>query len=189
MEKPAFPQQITEAAKRSAKGDNPDSTHSIAPEESGHVSGELWRKLLEIAACPECDGSGAVQVQTRQREYVTHEMAIDAGDRALEGSLYQDDEFEVRECQFCSERRALLGSEVPTPAASTPDVSKEKAVASNASEELWEVKIEDDEWRIVTNGRILEIEGLPVFPDQLQAIADQHNASINRLAKKEQNLG
>ena len=65
-------------------------------------------RLLKAAVCPECDGSGAVQVQARSREYVSREMAMDAQCPEMEGSLYCDDEFEVERCQWCYERTRVL---------------------------------------------------------------------------------
>jgi len=64
--------------------------------------------LLTVAKCPNCDGSGAVQVRVGTRHYATREMALDAGDPSLEGSLVSDDEWEVEQCQWCDERNQLL---------------------------------------------------------------------------------
>lgn len=49
--------------------------------------------------CPNCDGLGVIPVQTRVRQYVTREMALDACDPSLEGSLYSDDEWEAQPCE------------------------------------------------------------------------------------------
>lgn len=67
-----------------------------------------WRELLRVAICPECDGSGGNQVQTRWREYVSRDMARDAGDPAWEGMIYSEDEFEVQQCQWCADRVEAL---------------------------------------------------------------------------------
>lgn len=91
--------------------DNPE------PGEQRTVQGPMEREiilnLLRAAVCPECDGSGAKQVQTGFREYVTREMALDAGDASIEGSLYNDDTFEVEQCQWCYERSQVLAGELP----------------------------------------------------------------------------
>ena len=64
--------------------------------------------LLRAAKCPNCDGSGAIPRQTGRREYVSREMAMDAGDPSLEGTLFSDDSFELEQCQWCDELHALL---------------------------------------------------------------------------------
>jgi len=64
--------------------------------------------LLKVAKCPACDGSGVIPVQTCARQYVTREMAMDAGQPEMEGSMYCDDEWEPQECQWCDERDTLL---------------------------------------------------------------------------------
>lgn len=52
--------------------------------------------------CPNCDGSGAIQIQTGSRQFVTREMAIDAGDRSMEGSLYSEEKWEQEQCEWCA---------------------------------------------------------------------------------------
>ncbi|MFA7218944.1 MAG: hypothetical protein WC119_00265 [Synergistaceae bacterium] len=64
--------------------------------------------LLKIAICPNCDGSGAIPVQTCARQYVTHDMAMDACCPEMEGSLYCDDEWEATQCQWCYEKDEIL---------------------------------------------------------------------------------
>ena len=64
--------------------------------------------LLRAARCPNCDGSGAIPVQTGQREYVSREMAMDAGDPSMEGSVFSDNTFELEQCQWCDELHRLL---------------------------------------------------------------------------------
>lgn len=66
------------------------------------------KSLLEYAKCPNCDGSGCIPYQTSSRQYVTRDMAIDAGDPTLEGALYSDDEWEAEQCQWCYEREQIL---------------------------------------------------------------------------------
>lgn len=53
--------------------------------------------------CPSCDNSGFTVIQTSERQYVTRDMASDACDMSLEGSLYSEDEFEQEQCQWCYE--------------------------------------------------------------------------------------
>lgn len=67
--------------------------------------------LLAVAKCPNCDGSGTAMRQTSVRQYVTRDMAVDAGDPSMEGSLYLDDEWEPEQCQWCYERKTLLNGE------------------------------------------------------------------------------
>ena len=62
--------------------------------------------LLKMAVCPNCDGSGATQTQSRQ--VVTHDMSSDAGCQEMEGSLYCDDEWE--QCQWCDEKQQVLAA-------------------------------------------------------------------------------
>ncbi len=63
--------------------------------------------LIRAARCPECDGSGVVQ-SGGGTMYVTHDMAIDAGDRSLEGQVYHHQEPDVHQCQWCAERDDIL---------------------------------------------------------------------------------
>ena len=49
----------------------------------------------EKAVCDECDGEGRVRVGER---LVSREMALDAGDRTLEGSRYEYDYVECAKC-------------------------------------------------------------------------------------------
>lgn len=74
---------------------------------------EILRGLLAQAKCPNCDGSGVIPHQVSSRQYVTRDMAIDAGDPALEGSLYTDDEWEAEQCQWCYEREQVLKEDSP----------------------------------------------------------------------------
>jgi len=64
--------------------------------------------LLSVAKCPNCDGSGCIAHKVSNREYVTRDMASDACDPSLEGSLYSDDEWEQEQCQWCDEVKQAL---------------------------------------------------------------------------------
>ncbi len=66
------------------------------------------KKLLEMAKCPNCDGSGSIPHQISSRQLVTKDMALDTGDPNLEGSLYSDDEWEQEQCQWCYEKDQAL---------------------------------------------------------------------------------
>ena len=68
---------------------------------------QLVKERLEKIAddCPNCDNSGFTVVQTSERRYVTRDMASDACDMSLEGTLYSDDEFEQEQCQWCYETK------------------------------------------------------------------------------------
>ncbi len=68
---------------------------------------EVAKALLDMAICPNCDGSGSTARQVSSRQYVTREMAIDGGDPDLEGSLYSDDEWEQEQCQWCFEKARI----------------------------------------------------------------------------------
>jgi len=69
---------------------------------------EMIINLLNNAKCPNCDGSGAILVQVREREYITREMAMDAGCPEMEGSLYSDDEWDYEQCPWCFEKDAVI---------------------------------------------------------------------------------
>ena len=69
---------------------------------------EMALGLLKDAVCPNCDGSGATQVRVFDRQYVSREMARDAGCPEMEGSLYSDDEWEAQPCSWCETRKQLL---------------------------------------------------------------------------------
>jgi hypothetical protein len=73
------------------------------------------QELLSVAKCPNCDGSGTVMKGYTNPEYVSHDMAVDAGDRTLEGSIYREAEPIIEQCQWCAERAALH----PAPAQKT----------------------------------------------------------------------
>lgn len=66
-------------------------------------------EALKAAKCPNCDGSGVIARQVSSKSYVTRDMAIDAGDRSLEGSIFSKDDFEFEECQWCDERNKFIG--------------------------------------------------------------------------------
>lgn len=66
------------------------------------------KDLLKHAKCPNCDGSGVIPHQIASREYVTRDMALDAGQPELEGSLYQDEQWEPEQCQWCYEKEQVL---------------------------------------------------------------------------------
>jgi len=65
--------------------------------------------LLSQAQCPNCDGSGCIPKQVSSEQRVTRDMASDAGDMALEGSLYSRDRWEAEQCQWCYEKEQALG--------------------------------------------------------------------------------
>ena len=64
--------------------------------------------LLNTTVCPNCDGSGSLGVMIKSPQYVTKEMASDAGDPLLEGSLYTEEEWEQQECQWCYEKNQII---------------------------------------------------------------------------------
>lgn len=45
--------------------------------------------------CPECGGEGRIPIGNR---YVTRDMAIDAGDRSMEGMYYETEYARCRRC-------------------------------------------------------------------------------------------
>jgi len=64
--------------------------------------------LLRMAKCPDCDGSGGIPRQVRSKEFITHDMAVDAGLPEAEGRLYSEESFELEQCQWCDERKQVL---------------------------------------------------------------------------------
>jgi hypothetical protein len=52
------------------------------------------------------------RVQTREKQYVTHDMALDAEDPSLEGTLYNDDEWELQEGEEVTNSRISFSWEV-----------------------------------------------------------------------------
>lgn len=69
---------------------------------------EIIINLLEMAVCPNCDGSGAIPHQVSSKQYVSRDMALDAGQPELEGSLYSDNQWEAEQCQWCDEKNMIL---------------------------------------------------------------------------------
>jgi hypothetical protein len=59
--------------------------------------------------CPICEGSGYVLVPVME-QYVTRDMAIDAGDPSLEGSSMRV-EYEAVECRACGGRGRQVSDE------------------------------------------------------------------------------
>lgn len=93
----------------------PRSTYVLKVREAVRIATSLkeenehLKHLLEMAKCPDCDGSGGIPYQVSSREYITRSMALDACDPSLEGSLYSDNEWEQEQCQWCDERKKILG--------------------------------------------------------------------------------
>lgn len=88
-----------------------DQLPALAPAHGWAPSFDIAINLLRVATCPNCDGSGAVMRQVSCRQYVSRDMAIDAGDLSMEGSIYREEEFEPEQCQWCYERDALISSQ------------------------------------------------------------------------------
>lgn len=63
--------------------------------------------------CPVCKGDGCLYNGERQEERVTRDMALDACDPTLEGSVYREAEPEFVACQLCDGSGEI---EVETPA-------------------------------------------------------------------------
>jgi len=63
------------------------------------------RKLLAVAKCPNCDGSGSKSVPLGER-FVSHEMAMDACEPSMEGAS-MGIEWGQEQCQWCDERNRL----------------------------------------------------------------------------------
>ena len=64
--------------------------------------------LVRSAVCPNCDGSGGIAHQVSERRFVTRDMASDAGDLSLEGSLYSEEEWEQEQCEWCYLRDQIV---------------------------------------------------------------------------------
>ncbi len=63
----------------------------------------LARVLSEVQSCPnpDCGDKGWYVGETTKREYVTRDMALDAGDKTLEGIVYREAQQEQVQCEFC----------------------------------------------------------------------------------------
>lgn len=64
------------------------------------------RRIINLAKdCPdkECNNQGYTVIQSRDREYITKEMASDGCCPEMEGSIHCDEEFEQVQCQWCWE--------------------------------------------------------------------------------------
>ncbi len=66
---------------------------------------EMLKELLAVANCPACDGSGAIIREGHGPEYVSRDMAMEAGDVSLEGSIYRAAEPVIEQCQWCEARK------------------------------------------------------------------------------------
>lgn len=69
------------------------------------------KKLAELlihVKCPNCDGSGVIQHECYPAQYVTREMALDAGQPELEGSQYSPSGVNIEQCQWCAEKEQIL---------------------------------------------------------------------------------
>ena len=62
--------------------------------------------LLSTAKCPDCDGSGQYELRTKTN-YITSEMAQDAGDPSMAGMVYSVETTTVQ-CMWCWHRKELL---------------------------------------------------------------------------------
>ncbi len=71
-------------------------------------SEEIMVGLLRVAKCPNCDGCGFTVELRGHTEYVSRDMARDAGDLSLEGSVYSQPEPEQVQCQWCAERDQVI---------------------------------------------------------------------------------
>jgi len=71
---------------------------------------DILLNLLIEAKCPNCDGSGVIVSHLTTNQYVTRDMAIDAGDKSLEGSLYSKGDCDIEPCQWCDERNKIITS-------------------------------------------------------------------------------
>ena len=66
--------------------------------------------LLNESKCPNCDGSGIIVHHITENQYVTRDMAIDAGNKSLEGSLYSKGDCDIEPCQWCDEKHKILSA-------------------------------------------------------------------------------
>ena len=63
-------------------------------------------ELLRVAKCSNCDGSGGYEAPLGEN-FVSHEMAMDAGEPSMEGQS-MGIEYGLVQCQWCDERRTIL---------------------------------------------------------------------------------
>jgi len=71
----------------------------------------LIRELVDFAKlnnCPDCDGSGVIVSKGYDRRYVTRDMALDACDPSLEGTLYTEEQHQQEQCQWCFLKKSAL---------------------------------------------------------------------------------
>jgi hypothetical protein len=85
------------------------STHSKSSEQTGLPTPTELIAFIDAAVCPECDGSGQTSFPLGEH-FVTREMAIDAGDRSMEGQS-MGIEYGHNECQWCHFRNQLRAVE------------------------------------------------------------------------------
>lgn len=60
------------------------------------------REAQEPPKCATCNGEGVIVAKYWPRQEVTREMAMDAGDLSMAGSLYSDEEYEYEPCPDCA---------------------------------------------------------------------------------------
>lgn len=143
-----------------------------------HATGQATlRELLRVAKCPECDGSGHIPVPLGEN-FVSHEMAIDAGEPSMEGQS-MGIEWGDQQCQWCAEREAILGSEVHASQAPSGDVRKEKespSLRQQGEKWIWTDSLTaSDGYAIVDSRGRLIVEF--INKDHAIAVVDAHNAS------------
>jgi hypothetical protein len=101
--------------------ENPD-LGELGGELAATRSGQIALDLLRNAVCPNCDGSGSWASPIGEH-FVSHEMAMDAGDASMEGSS-MGIEWEQVQCRWCYEREKLLseagGKHLATPSSTKP---------------------------------------------------------------------
>jgi hypothetical protein len=70
--------------------------------ERSHTDDEI-ENFLKITKCPHCNGDGFV-IYPGDKQYVTRDMAYDAGDLSLEGSFYRESEPVIEQCPYCNKQ-------------------------------------------------------------------------------------
>lgn len=84
---------------------NSDNTECIccrALQWNGHADHCRLDRVLKGTFCETCNGTKAVVTGYSPATYITSDMASDAGDEALAGSVYQEEQFEFDKCPDCN---------------------------------------------------------------------------------------
>lgn len=111
-----LPARIAALESELTKRLTPEQVEAMLAEKTLTVERENTKikELLSVALCPNCDGSGATVEMIQQAEYVTQEMANDAGQPERAGERLRDNQYAQVECEWCHCKKALLATDKET---------------------------------------------------------------------------